>query len=146
MRPLGMVGFVGLICLVAGCPGSGNPAAVLEGTWEVTFAEPGDLEGFEIQAIFDDEGQLTRITAESPEGGSARLDVDNATTTEVDDGDVTISIPSVGGVRILEGTLSEDENTIEGSLSRELELLDGDLEVTLPDADLTLTRVVENGG
>ena len=131
-------------CVVAMSSGCGiveNPAAVLEGAWEVTFEEPGDLEGFEITATFDGDGQLRSLTAEAPEGGTASLDVDEATTTTVDGDDVTITIPVAGGTRILEGTLSEDQNTITGSLSQELELPSGDLEVALPGSDLTLERI-----
>ena len=107
----------------------------------MTLENPGDLEGFDIQATFDADGQLTQVTAEGPQGGTASLDVDEATTTEVDGDNVTISIPAAGGARVVEGTLSEDENTITGSISQELELPSGDLEVTLPSGDLTLGRI-----
>jgi hypothetical protein len=128
---------------MAGCPGgiTENPAAVLEGTWQVTLAEPGDLEGFDIEVTFDADGQVTLVTAESPDGGTASLDVDDSATTEVDGSDVTITIPAAGGERVVQGTLSEDENTITGSLSRELELPSGDLDITLPESDLTLERI-----
>jgi hypothetical protein len=137
-------GCVVLVCLIGGCPNGGivdNPAAVLEGTWQVTLDEPGDLEGFDIEVTFDNDGQLVEITAESPEGGTGSLDVDDSTTTEVDGDDVTVSIPAAGGARVLEGTLSEDEDTITGTLSQELELPSGDLDVTLPGSGLTLTRI-----
>ena len=142
MRKLvAIVGSFALVGFLAGCPGGGDPAAVLEGTWQVEFDEPGDLEGFDIQATFDSSGQLVEITAESPDGGTASLDVSDDTTTTVDGSDVTISIPSAGGARVLEGTLSDDGDTIDGSLSQALELPSGDLEVTLPGNDLTLTRI-----
>lgn len=118
-----------------------NEAAVLEGTWQADFEEPGDLEGFDVQLTFDSSGQLTEISAESPEGGTASLDVSDSTTTEVDGNQVTVSIPVAGGTRTFEGTLSDDENSIEGSLSQEIELPSGDLDVTLPGSNLTLTRV-----
>ena len=144
MRLFGCLTCISVVGLVAGCPGGGvieNPAEVLEGTWQVTFDEPGDLEGLDIQATFDADGELVEITAESPEGGTATLDVDADTTTEVDGSDVTITIPIVGGTRILEGTLSEDENTITAELSAELELPSGDLDVTLPGSGVTLERI-----
>jgi hypothetical protein len=118
-----------------------NPAAVLEGTWQAVFDEPGDLEGYDIQLTFDDNGSLVEITAESPEGATARLDVDNATETGVDGDQVTVTIPSAGGTRSFTGTLSEDENSIDGSLSQELELPSGDLDVTLPGQALVLERI-----
>jgi hypothetical protein len=139
MYRIGMWSLILVAC--CGCPGTDNPASVLEGTWQLVFEEPGDLEGFDIQATFDADGQLVEITAESPEGGTASLTLDDETTTEVEDGMVTITIPAAGGTRVYEGTLSDDENTIEGSLSQELELSSGDLDVTLPGSGLTLERI-----
>lgn len=137
------MGLIGCVCLIQGCPGTTpNPAEVLAGTWQLTFDEPGDLEGFDIQLTFDADGQLTEINAEGPEGGTASLEVDNA-STDVDGDEVTITIPAEGGNRIISGTLSEDENTITGELSAELELPAGDLEVTLPGSGLTLERLPE---
>jgi hypothetical protein len=52
---------------------------------------------------------------------------------------VTVTIPAAGGTRVFEGTLSADQNTITGSLTRELDL--GDLEASLPGGELTLERV-----
>jgi hypothetical protein len=137
-----LVGSVALVILsVSGCNIFAPPAsAVLEGTWTATFDEPGDLEGIDITLTFDGNGQLVSIEAESDDGGTASLDVDNASTTEVDGSDVTITIPIADGTTVFEGTLSEDENTIEGSLSQELELPSGDLDITLPGSGLTLER------
>ena len=118
-----------------------DPAAVLEGTWQAEFAEPGDLEGYDVQLTFDADGKLTQITAEAPAGGTASLDVPDTTTTVVDGDQVTITVPSATGERIFEGSLSADENSITGSLSQELQLPSGDLTVTLPGSDLTLTRL-----
>lgn len=118
-----------------------NPAAVLEGQWQAVFDEPGDLEGFDVQLTFDADGALTTITATSPEGAVATFNVDNATTSEVDGNQVTITIPSAAGERIFEGTLSEDQNSIDGSLSQSIDFPNGN--ITLPGSDLTLTRLVE---
>jgi len=135
--------FLAAMIAVSGCnifAPPDNPAAVLEGTWTLVFDEPGDLEGTDIELTFDANGELVEILATGPQGGTASLDVDAATTSEVDGDQVTITVPVAGGTRIFEGTLSADENTIDGSLSAELELPSGDLEVTLPGNDLTLTR------
>lgn len=136
------IGSMALACWsLTGCNIFAPPAAaVLEGTWTATFDEPGDLEGIEVLLTFDGNGQLVSIEAESEEGGTAGLDVDDASTTEVDGSSVTITIPVAGGTTVFEGTLSEDENTIDGSLSKELELPSGDLDITLPGNDLTLGR------
>lgn len=137
-----LVGSLALAFLsVAGCNIFAPPAAaVLEGTWTATFDEPGDLEGIEILLTFDGNGQLVSIEAESEDGGTASLDVDDASTTELDGSAVTITIPVANGTTVFEGTLSEDENSIDGSLSQELELPSGDLDLTLPGNDLTLER------
>jgi len=126
---------------IAGCPPPSNSAAVLEGTWKAVFDEPGDLELFEIQLTFDSNGDLTQIKATAPEGGTATLDTSDTSTSEVDGDQVTITVPIAAGTRVFEGTLSEDENSIDGSLSNELDLSGGDLDVTLPGGDLTLTRL-----
>jgi hypothetical protein len=41
--------------------------------------------------------------------------------------------------RVFTGTLSDDENTITGSITQEIDL--GDLEATLPGWELTLERL-----
>jgi len=131
---------------IAGCDilfPPANPAEVLAGTWKAVFDEPGDLELFDIQLTFDSDGLLTTITATGPDGVTSSLAVADATTSEVDGDQVTITIPALGGTRVFEGTLSADQNSIDGSLSRDLELQlpSGDLGVTLPGGDLTLTRL-----
>ena len=131
-----------LACLGTTCSTTTNSADVLEGTWQVVFDQPGDLEGFDIQATFDSDGLLTEITATGPTGATGSLTVADTTTSEVDGSDVTITIPRAGGTTIFEGTLSDDENSIPGSLSRELQLPSGNA-VTLPSGDLTLTRIEE---
>ena len=129
------------MCFVVGCPvaPAPGPEAVLEGTWEIIPADPGDFEGFTFEARFDSDGNLVEINGTRPEdGATASLDIDNATTT-VDGSAVTISIPRPTKTTVFDGTLSEDQNTITGTLTDEIEL--GDLEVTLPGGDLTLERV-----
>ena len=127
--------------LVVGCPVVPTPPAeaVLEGTWTVTPADPGDFEGFTYEARFDSSGDLVEINGTRPEdGATASLDIDDATTT-VDGSSVTISIPRLTGASVFNGTLSGDQNTITGTITDEIDL--GDLEVTLPGGDLTLERI-----
>ena len=131
---------VGLICLTAGCKTTTNSAAVLEGIWQLVFDQPGDLAGFDIQATFDADGVLQEITATAPAGGTASLAVADTTTTTVDGSDVTITIPKAGGTSVFTGTLSDDQNSIPGSLSQELQLPSGNA-LTLPGGDLTLNRI-----
>ena len=66
------------------------------------------------------------------------LDTSNATTT-VDGSAVSISIPQLTGTTTFDGTLSDDQNTITGTITDEIDL--GDLEVTLPGGDLTFERI-----
>ena len=127
---------------VVGCPvvPAPGPEAVLDGTWSITPADPGDFEGFTYEARFDSSGNLVEINGTRPEdGATARLDTSDSTTT-VDGSAVSISIPRLTGTSVFSGTLSADQNTIAGSITAEIEL--GDLEVTLPGGDLTLERVI----
>jgi len=126
---------------VSGCNIFQPPAgSVLEGTWTVTPEDPGDFEGVEYEAVFDSRGNLTEITATREDGATATLDTSDATTTLEGD-QLTISIPRAGGASAFEGTLSEDQNTITGSLSQEVDL--GDLEIVLPGGTITLERIEE---
>ena len=127
---------VGMSLLVAGCPFT-PPEAVLSGTWSATPEDPGDFEGWDFAATFDSNGQLVGLSAESPDGATADLEIVNA-TTEVSGSEVTITIPRPTGTRVFDGTLSADQNTITGSLTQEIDL--GELEVSLPGGGLTLER------
>ncbi len=129
------------LCFVVGCPvaPAPGPEAVLEGTWAIMPADPGDFEGFTFEARFDSDGNLVEINGTRPEdGATASLDIESATTT-VDGSAVTISIPRPTKTTVFEGTLSADQNTITGSITDEIDL--GDLEVILPGGELTLERV-----
>ena len=125
---------------VVGCPvvPAPGPEAVLEGTWSITPADPGEFEGFTYEARFNSSGDLVEINGTRPDGATASLGIDNATTT-VDGSAVSISIPRLTGTRVFDGTLSDDQNTITGSMTEDINL--GDLEVTLPGGDLTLERM-----
>jgi len=117
-----------------------NSAAVLEGTWQAVFDEPGDLELVDVQFVFDSNGVLTQITATPPAGSTITYNVADTTTSTVDGDQVTITIPNVAGARTFTGTLSSDENSIDGSLSLSLDFPSGS-NITLPGSDLTLTRL-----
>ncbi len=134
------------LCAVAtfgcmlGCPlvPAPGPETVLEGTWRITPADPGDFEGFTYEARFNSSGDLVEINGTRPEdGATVSLDIDNATTT-VDGSAVSISIPRLTRTTVFDGILSSDQNTITGTITDEIDL--GDLEVTLPGGDLTLER------
>ena len=124
---------------VVGCPVVPGPEAILEGTWSVTPADPGEFEAFTYEARFNSSGDLVEINGTRPEdGATVSLDIDNATTS-VDGSAVSISIPRPTGTRVFDGTLSDDQNTIVGSITEEIDL--GNLEITLPGGDLTLERM-----
>ncbi len=129
-----------LLVFAVGCPlvPAPGPEAVLEGTWTVTPADPGEFEGFMYEARFDSNGNLVEISGTRPDGATASLVVENATTT-VDGNDVTVSIARLTGATVFSGTLSGDQNTIVGSITDEIDL--GNLEVSLPGGDLTLERI-----
>jgi hypothetical protein len=118
-----------------------NPAATLAGDWQVKSSQPSALDSDDIRAHFDENGKLTQITATTPDAGTASLDVDNTTTTEVNGNDVTITIPAIGFEPVIEGTLSDDHNTITGTLSQELPLIHTNFVITLPGSGITLARI-----
>ncbi len=134
------ISLVGLGLLLTGCTTTppSNEAEVLAGRWTVTPEEPGDIEGAEYEAEFDSSGNLVELSATTPDGGMARLMIDDA-TTEVDGSNVTITIPKLAGAKVFEGTLSEDQNTITGSITEEVNL--GDLELVLPGGNITFERI-----
>ena len=123
---------------VAGC-GIFTPAeSILAGVWTVTPADPGDFGDWDYEATFNSSGRLVELSAESPDGAMAELEIDNA-TSQVSGSDVTVTIPNAAGTRVFEGTLSADQYTLTGSLTQEIDL--GDLEASLPGGELTLERV-----
>ena len=137
---MGLCAVATFVCML-GCPivPAPGPEAVLEGTWTITPADPGEFEGFTYEARFDSSGKLVEINGTRPEdGATASLDIDNATTS-VDGSAVSISIPRLTGTTVFDGILSSDQNTITGTITNEIDL--GDLEVTLPAGDLTLERI-----
>lgn len=132
---LRVVASLGLVVACPVVPASG-PEAVLQGTWRITPADLGEFEGLTYEARFNSSGDLVEITGTHPEDGATPSPaIDNATTT-VDGNFVTISIPRPTGTSVFDGTLSDDQNTITGSITDEIDL--GDLEVTLPGGDLPL--------
>ena len=134
---------VTLLVFVTGCPfGPQEPPAeaVLEGTWSVVPADPGSIENVTYEAVFDSNGQLTELTALRDDGATARLDTAGSVTS-LDGSAVTISLQGTSTTTSLfEGTLSADQNTMIGSITRDIDL--GDLEITLPGGELTFARIV----
>ena len=133
-----------LLTFVVGCPLfdplPSPPEAVLAGVWTITPAEPGDFADFSFEGTFNADGQLTEILGTRAEdGATAKLDTTGSTTT-LTGSDVTIDIPGDVMSRVFTGTLSEDENTMTGSVTEQINL--GDVEFNLPGGDLTWTRVV----
>jgi len=128
----------GLLGLVAGCPEPIPPAAaVLEGTWSVTPEDPGDFAGFTYEAVFDANGRLVELSADGPDGAMATLDIDDSETV-LEGSDVTITVTRPAGASVFEGTLTEDENTMTGSLTQEIDL--ENLDILLPGGSVTLVR------
>jgi hypothetical protein len=106
----------------------------LAGDWETTTEEATTA-----VVTFDDEGVVVRISGAAADGEAVSVEVTDATTT-LEDGAVTVRVPTPQGEAIFEGTLSADQNTLEGSLSPEVTL--GDTAVIIPEGDITLMRIV----
>ncbi len=128
----------GLVFLSAGCPQPPLPpaAAILAGDWATT-----SVEGADVVVTFDAQGVVVTITGTAENGTVATLTVTGGTTT-LDGSAVTIVVPTDSGQVTFEATLSDDQNTMTGSSTREIVIGD-DLEITIPAGDLTLTRIVE---
>jgi hypothetical protein len=135
------LGVVGLI--LSGCavvvPPDGD-AAFLEGTWTITHEDPIDPAGVEYEAFFSASGQLSQLTATTADGATATLDTDGASTA-IGGNQVTISIPRPTGTSVFEGTLSEDQNTITGSLTQQIDF--DDLDIVLPGGNIIMERVAD---
>ncbi len=124
---------VGACALTTGCA-TLPPEAVLEGDW-LTMGE----EGTTAVVTFNDRGVVVKIVASTQDGMSATLTVENSTTT-LDGNMLTFTFPTPAGQGEFEGTLSADQNTITGSLTREIDFEDGT--ITIPEGDITLNRIV----
>jgi hypothetical protein len=133
-----VVGVAGAIAGVGGCD-LFNPvppaAAVLAGNWETV-----DQAGQPATVTFDENGVVTRVEGQTPEGATVVFTPTDATTTLTGSA-VTINIPTPAGTAVFEGTLSADQNTMAGALSRELVFGDT-AQITIPVGEITLVRVV----
>ena len=125
MFMLGAAVLVGAV----GCPGViGPPAsAILAGDWTGT-----DANGVVVTVTFNADGIVVSIARE--DGVSAEV---SNSTTELDGDAVTITI----GGRTFEGTLSEDQNTITGTIEQEITAGGGDIVITIPAGDFEINRV-----
>lgn len=135
------IALFGACALIVGCPGTmpDNPAAVLEGDWTITPEDPGDAGDVMFTATWNSDGLLVQIVGVRDDGATVTLDTSDSTTV-LDGSDVTITVPSLTGASVFEGTLSADQNTMVGSVAEEINL--GDLEITLPGGNLTLERII----
>ena len=115
-----------------GCPGVIGPSgpAILAGDWTGT-----DADGLVVTVTFNEDGIVVSIARE--DGVSAEV---SNSTTELDGNDVTIVI----GGATFSGTLSEDQNTITGTIEQEITAGGGDVVITLPAGDFEIDRVVED--
>ncbi len=137
IRKMSFFFFVSLMIPVVSCgllPGDPPPEAVLEGDWLGMGPE-----GTTAVVTFDDQGVVVKIVGSTQDGMTATLTVENSTTT-LDGNMLTFTFPTPAGQGEFEGTLSDDQNTISGSLTREIDFEDGT--ITIPEGDITLNRVV----
>lgn len=137
IRKLALCSCLGLF--VWGCPSTPTTPdeAFLEGTWTITPEDPGDFEDVAYEGTFNQDGQLVELKATRDDGATATLDASGSVTT-VEGDQITVSVPTAGGARLFEGTVSEDQNTITGDLTDEINL--GGLEIAVPAGTLTWER------
>ncbi|MCH8146637.1 MAG: hypothetical protein IH987_01390 [Planctomycetes bacterium] len=119
---------VAVLMGTTGCPPPAPPAAaILAGDWTGT-----DANGVVVTVTFNADGIVVSITSE--DGASAEV---SNSTTDLDGSDVTIVI----GGRTFSGTLSDDENTITGTIEQEITAGGGDVVITIPAGDFAIDRV-----
>lgn len=123
------------VAALPGCPVTPTPpaAAVLEGDWVAI-----EVEGADVFLRFDEAGIVVRVFAITDDATTINVDITDASTT-LDGSDVTLTIPINDFVVMFEGTLSDDENTLTGSSSREFPIGD-DITITVPAGEITFVR------
>ena len=137
---IGLAG--GFLATIAGCPFPSPPSApapVLASDWGATTAD-----GVCVMITFDEDGYLVSITAQNSEGVTANLAVSGSTTTLVGS-DVTVVIPVGSVTATFQGTLSADENTLDGTFTHQI-VVDEELTITVPQGDITFVRGAGCGG
>ena len=135
-RTLSCLLVVSYMVFLVGCPiPTPEPpaAAVLEGDW-VTDTEEGGV----AFVRFDGNGAVVQVFAVTEEGATISLDVDDGTTT-LEGSSVTIVIPLDSGEVTFEGTLSQDQDTLTGTLTQEIVIGDA-VVITIPQGEVTLVR------
>jgi len=127
-----------LVVACAGCEVTPPASAVLAGEWKST-----NLDDLEVTLTFDSNGILTKIEATRPSNNAtAELSPQNA-TSDVNSNAVVITIPRSGGAAVYTATLSDDEDTLTGTLDAVIEVETGT--ITIPQGALVLERQT-NGG
>ncbi len=127
-----------LILGLAGCgmppDTSLPPEAVLAGEW-VTMTDTGE----DAVVTFDEMGVVTTVRVEQSDGATVERDVVGASTV-LDDAAVVITIPTPAGDVVFDGTLSEDQNQLFGSLDVPV-VIDEDGTLAIPAGNVALDRV-----
>jgi len=127
-----------LILGLAGCGMSPDtslpPEAVLAGDW-VTMTDTGK----DAIVTFDEMGVLTTFRVEQSDGATVERDVVGASTV-LDDAAVVITIPTPAGDVVFDGTLSQDQNQLIGSLDFPV-VIDEDGTLAIPAGNVLLDRV-----
>lgn len=113
------------------------PEAVLEGSWDAT-----DSEGKVFLLRFNSSGVLVEITSTLNNGSEQTASVIGSTST-VEGNSVTIRVPHSEESSVFTGTLSTDENTIDGVLMVDVEESGvdfGSIIITIPRGPFVLVR------
>ncbi|UCC32241.1 MAG: hypothetical protein JSU86_08145 [Phycisphaerales bacterium] len=140
MRTLSLLAVFGLLALLSGCPPTGvepSPEAVLAGEWDAT-----DQDGKIYVLQFNSEGILVRITGTHASGTEQSMSVIGSTST-VDGSAVTVRVPHPEEWSVFTGTLSSDQNRIDGDLVVDTEATGvyiGDVLITIPRGPFVLVR------
>jgi len=138
MRVLCITALLGSTLMLTGCP-EPEPTpppdeAVLAGDWTGTASD-----GRVFTLTFDDVGVLVEIETTGDGGATITVNVPDATST-VNGDNVRVEVPVDNATAVYTGTLSDNQNRIDGDLSREVSVTDN-VTVTIPQGPLDLIRV-----
>jgi hypothetical protein len=134
---LGLALLSSIMVIVGGC--CLTPVeSVLTGNWSLTLNDNTEVDWPATVLIFDTDGQISEI--QFTLSGQAYATTYPDSTTTVDGSTVTIKVFTDQGTLTFVGTLSEDEQTVTGTLTTALTF--GNVTITLPGVSATLTRLL----
>lgn len=129
-----------LLVACTGCPSiiietDPPPEAVLAGTWQFTTEQ--DTELTDTFFVFDNRGQLDKVIYKVGDNATVTDNSPRGTVT-LSGNTVTISATFAGSGQVINGTLNETQDVIQGNSGTQLRI--GSIEVDIDNGAITLTK------